>query len=70
MYLLQDRFSIIEWTCDNGEKIHITRPCNGHKDCSDGSDEKHCGIFIIITSYFVILLDRVELEQYLNLVYF
>jgi len=31
-----------EWTCDDGEKIHITRPCNGHKDCKDGSDEKHC----------------------------
>ena len=58
MYSLQNRILIIEWTCDNGEKIHITRPCNGHKDCSDGSDEKHCGMFSMITSsYYVIILN-------------
>ena len=54
---MQNRILIIEWTCDNGEKIHITRPCNGHKDCSDGSDEKHCGKSRMIGSrYFFIIL--------------
>ena len=54
MYSLQNEILIIEWTCDNGEKIHITRPCNGHKDCSDGSDEKHCGTFRMITSSYLL----------------
>ena len=35
---------MIEWTCDNGEKIQITRSCNGYSDCSDGSDERGCGM--------------------------
>ena len=36
--------AIKEWKCDNSEKINITRECNGFPDCSDGSDEKGCGM--------------------------
>ncbi|XP_041067909.1 enteropeptidase [Carcharodon carcharias] len=31
-----------EHRCENGQCISVDKLCNGHQDCEDGSDEKHC----------------------------
>ncbi|XP_078416606.1 enteropeptidase [Cetorhinus maximus] len=31
-----------EYRCENGQCISVDKLCNGHQDCEDGSDEKHC----------------------------
>ncbi|XP_072369234.1 enteropeptidase isoform X1 [Scyliorhinus torazame] len=31
-----------DYRCENGQCISVDKLCNGHQDCEDGSDEKHC----------------------------
>ncbi|XP_061570036.1 SCO-spondin [Cololabis saira] len=31
-----------QFSCESGECIQMSRRCNLHRDCADGSDEKHC----------------------------
>lgn len=35
-------FTDNEFQCKSGECISLSRRCDIHKDCKDGSDEDHC----------------------------
>lgn len=32
-----------EFKCNDGLCLHLTKLCDGQKDCSEGSDEANCG---------------------------
>lgn len=32
-----------ELKCDDGSCVHVTKLCDGVKDCAEGSDETNCG---------------------------
>ena len=41
----------LQFTCDSGHCIDISKRCNEHKDCEDRSDEKKCSLVNIPASY-------------------
>lgn len=43
-----------ESTCSNGECVPKHFVCNGHYDCTDGSDEMRCSKFIIFIEFIIL----------------
>lgn len=40
-----------EFNCLNGSCLINTKLCDGTKDCDDGSDEMHCGMYMTHVCY-------------------
>ena len=53
-----------EFQCNNGQCVPISYRCNGFiGECSDESDELHCGKFAILTCSY----QKVKLQHYIQL---
>ena len=40
-----------EFTCSSGNCVNIQKRCDGHKDCTDGSDEYQCSLIDMPSQY-------------------
>lgn len=56
--------SIGVFQCNDGRTIDASLQCNGRFDCSDGSDEANCKLYIVLLAGIVIMFS--ELIQYWN----
>lgn len=41
----------LEFTCSDGSCLSKLKLCDGHTDCADGSDEHHCGEFMVCRDF-------------------
>jgi len=42
--------------CMNHECVDSDKRCDGHRDCSDGTDEYDCGMFIVCSIMALVFL--------------